>query len=160
MLLYSKRLAKENCASLPENIIHCTNCFALSFVPTICVYVRFLSFCNCRLWSTLYKQNNAMCRGVSCPAPHLQVAVKKPRTLCLYKNLASLILFVQACVSKALSAFRSSSWSLSTCAVGGVSLGTTRRFPRSVPGCTICSSLWFSLCHLFSQSWCTSFFTC
>jgi hypothetical protein len=141
LLLYSKRLAKENCASLPENIIYCTNCFALSFVPTICVYVRFLSFCNCRLRSTLYKQNNAMCRGVSCPAPHLQVAVKKPRTLCLYKNSASLILFVQACVSKALFAFRSSLWSLSTCAVNGVSLETTRRFPRSVLGCTIRSSL-------------------
>jgi hypothetical protein len=101
-----------------------------------------------------------MCLGVSCLALHWQVAIEKPRTLCLCRNSASLIFFVRACVSKALSAFRSPSWGLSTFTVGGVSSGTTGRFPGSVPGRTIRSNRRFSLCHLISQSWCTSFFAC
>jgi hypothetical protein len=40
-LLNSKRLARANCPSLPENITHRTKCLAPSFVPIIWGYVRF-----------------------------------------------------------------------------------------------------------------------
>ena len=66
-----------------------------------------------------------MCRGVSCPASQGQDAETIPGTLRSYKNLDSPIFPVLAWVSKALSAFLSPPWSLSTCFVGGVSSGTT-----------------------------------
>ena len=59
---------------------------------------------------------------------------------------------VRACTSTELAAFRSLEWSYSTALFGGVSSGTVRWPPGSVPGCTIRLALLLSSVHLTFQS--------
>jgi hypothetical protein len=105
------------------------------------------------------RKTRAMCLGVSCPAPHCHLAMSKPGTFWLYKNLAKPIRPVQAWTNSALSALQRLLWGPKTYLVGGGSSGMVWRFPRFTLGRTERPSLLFSACHRFSQSRMTSFFS-
>jgi hypothetical protein len=111
------------------------------------------------LWFVSCAQNRTMCCGVSSPARQWHCAVSKPGTFRLCRNLASLIRPVQACTSRALSAFCSPLCIRRTSLVSARSSKASLRPPRSVPGQSGLSIFAVSACHLTVQSWATSSFS-